>query len=145
MSASVSAPSMHWKRLRPCRRKHSVCGLNSCAVATLLAAVPGLAAAPRIAAPAYIVLNPATGETLAQRAADRELPMASTTKMWKPSSEEVRRIVAELVPVIDECVRRSACLLAGTPVLAEVDGNRTRRTGITRATRFEGGGRHQVA
>jgi len=50
-------------------------------LATLLAAVPGLAAAPKIAAPAYIVLNPATGETLAQRAADRELPMASTTKI----------------------------------------------------------------
>lgn len=50
-------------------------------LATLLAAVPGLAAAPRVAAPAYIVLNPATGETLAQRAADRELPMASTTKI----------------------------------------------------------------
>jgi D-alanyl-D-alanine carboxypeptidase (penicillin-binding protein 5/6) len=50
-------------------------------LATLLAAVPGLAAAPRVAAPAYIVVNPATGETLAQRAADRELPMASTTKI----------------------------------------------------------------
>ncbi|HMN99408.1 MAG TPA: D-alanyl-D-alanine carboxypeptidase family protein [Miltoncostaeaceae bacterium] len=50
-------------------------------MAILLAAVPGLAAAPRIAAPAYIVLNPATDEVLAQRAADRELPMASTTKI----------------------------------------------------------------
>jgi serine-type D-Ala-D-Ala carboxypeptidase (penicillin-binding protein 5/6) len=50
-------------------------------MATLLAAVPGIAAAPRVAAPAYIVVNPATGETLAQRAADRELPMASTTKI----------------------------------------------------------------
>jgi D-alanyl-D-alanine carboxypeptidase (penicillin-binding protein 5/6) len=50
-------------------------------MATLLAAVPGIAAAPRVAAPAYIVLDPATGETLAQRAADRELPMASTTKI----------------------------------------------------------------
>ena len=29
--------------------------------------------------------------------------------------------------------------------VAEVDGNRTRRTGIARPTRFEGGGRHQVA
>ena len=28
--------------------------------------------------------------------------------------------------------------------LAEVDGNRTRRTGITRPTRFEGGGVHQA-
>ena len=28
--------------------------------------------------------------------------------------------------------------------LAEVDGNRTRRTGIARPTRFEGGGAHQV-
>lgn len=27
---------------------------------------------------------------------------------------------------------------------AEVDGNRTRRTGIARANRFEGGGAHQV-
>jgi hypothetical protein len=33
-----------------------------------------------------------------------------------------------------------------TPVdpLAEVDGNRTRRTGIARPNRFEGGGAHQV-
>ena len=29
-------------------------------------------------------------------------------------------------------------------VVAEVDGNRTRRTGIARPTRFEGGGAHQV-
>ena len=29
-------------------------------------------------------------------------------------------------------------------VLAEVDGNRTRRTGIARPNRFEGGGAHQV-
>ena len=28
--------------------------------------------------------------------------------------------------------------------MAEVDGNRTRRTGIARPTRFEGGGSHQV-
>ena len=28
--------------------------------------------------------------------------------------------------------------------VAEVDGNRTRRTGIARPTRFEGGGAHQV-
>jgi len=63
---------------------------------------------------------------------------------WKPTRDEVRRIVAELRPVIDECVRRSDHMLA-VAALAEVDGNRTRRTGITRATRFEGGGRHQVA
>lgn len=29
-------------------------------------------------------------------------------------------------------------------VLAEVDGNRTRRTGVSRPNRFEGGGAHQV-
>ena len=28
--------------------------------------------------------------------------------------------------------------------MAEVDGNRTRRTGITRPSRFEGGGAHQA-
>jgi hypothetical protein len=32
----------------------------------------------------------------------------------------------------------------GRPGLAEVDGNRTRRTGVARPTRFEGGGAHQV-
>jgi hypothetical protein len=71
--------------------------------------------------------------------------MATTTMGWQPSSDEVRQIVAELTPVIDECVRRSRLFLATAAELAEVDGNRTRRTGITRATRFEGGGRHQVA
>ncbi len=39
------------------------------------------AAAPTVDASAYILVNPATGETLAQRAPDRELPMASTTKI----------------------------------------------------------------
>ena len=28
--------------------------------------------------------------------------------------------------------------------MAEVDGNRTRRAGVARPTRFEGGGAHQV-
>ena len=32
----------------------------------------------------------------------------------------------------------------GFRAVAEVDGNRTRRTGIARPTRFEGGGAHQV-
>ena len=31
-----------------------------------------------------------------------------------------------------------------TRPIAEVDGNRTRRTGIARPTRFEGGGAHQA-
>jgi hypothetical protein len=30
------------------------------------------------------------------------------------------------------------------PIDTEVDGNRTRRTGIARPNRFEGGGAHQV-
>jgi hypothetical protein len=45
------------------------------------------------------------------------------TSTWKPSSEEIRAIVAELSPVIDECVRRSFVLLAGltpTPALVGV-------------------------
>lgn len=34
--------------------------------------------------------------------------MATTTNTsWVPTAEEVRRIVAELRPVIDECVSRS--------------------------------------
>jgi hypothetical protein len=36
--------------------------------------------------------------------------MAATP--WEPSEDEVRRIVAELRPVIDECVRRSRRELA---------------------------------
>ncbi len=39
------------------------------------------AAPPTVDAAAYILVDPATGETLAQRAPDRKLPMASTTKI----------------------------------------------------------------
>ena len=39
---------------------------------------------------------------------------------------------------------RLGWLLSPVDALAEVDGNRTRRTGIARPTRFEGGGAHQV-
>src|SRR5712692_3362429 len=39
---------------------------------------------------------------------------------------------------------RSARPVAWDGGLAEVDGNRTRRTGSARPTRFEGGGAHQV-
>jgi hypothetical protein len=38
--------------------------------------------------------------------------MATTTHGWKPSADEVRRIVAELAPVIDACVARSEQQLA---------------------------------
>jgi hypothetical protein len=31
----------------------------------------------------------------------------TTTTPWVPTADEVRRIVAELRPVIDECVNRS--------------------------------------
>ena len=37
--------------------------------------------------------------------------MKSTSSDWVPTAEEVRRIVAELRPVIDECVSRSHRLL----------------------------------
>lgn len=55
-------------------------------LAVLLATAPVAAAAvagppPTIDAAAYIVEDPVTGEVLAQRAPDRELPMASTTKI----------------------------------------------------------------
>jgi D-alanyl-D-alanine carboxypeptidase (penicillin-binding protein 5/6) len=51
------------------------------AVASLVVAPLGRAAAPTPDAAAYILVDPATGETLAARAPDRELPMASTTKI----------------------------------------------------------------
>ena len=50
-------------------------------LALLVAAWPARAAAPTVDADAYIVVEPATGEVLAQRAPDRGLPMASTTKI----------------------------------------------------------------
>lgn len=51
------------------------------ALASVISAPVARAAAPTVAAAAYILVNPATGETLAERAPDRELPMASTTKI----------------------------------------------------------------
>lgn len=51
------------------------------ALALLVAAWPARAAAPTVDADAYVVVDPATGEVLAQRAPDRGLPMASTTKI----------------------------------------------------------------
>jgi hypothetical protein len=35
-----------------------------------------------------------------------------TTPAWTPTKDEVKRIVAELRPVIDECVARANQLLA---------------------------------
>ena len=41
--------------------------------------------------------------------------MATTTNAtWVPTAEEVRRIVAELRPVIDECVSRSRRMLGSS-------------------------------
>ena len=51
------------------------------ALTLLVAAWPARAAAPAVDADAYLLVDPATNEVLAQRAPDRELPMASTTKM----------------------------------------------------------------
>ncbi|WP_217913427.1 D-alanyl-D-alanine carboxypeptidase family protein [Miltoncostaea marina] len=50
-------------------------------LASVVAAPAAAAPAPEVAAAAYILVNPRTGETLAQRAPDRELAMASTTKI----------------------------------------------------------------
>jgi hypothetical protein len=33
------------------------------------------------------------------------------TATWKPTTDEVRRIVAELAPVIDKCVAKSTAFL----------------------------------
>jgi D-alanyl-D-alanine carboxypeptidase (penicillin-binding protein 5/6) len=52
------------------------------AIALLLGAAPLRGAdPPPVDAAAYIVVDQGTGETLARKAADRELPMASTTKI----------------------------------------------------------------
>lgn len=41
--------------------------------------------------------------------------MGTTVEEWAPTKEEVRCIIAELRPVIDECVMRANQLLATTP------------------------------
>jgi hypothetical protein len=40
------------------------------------------------------------------------MAVPTTTTTWSPTREEVRRIVAELRPVIDECVSRANRMLA---------------------------------
>jgi len=49
--------------------------------AALVSAAPAVAAVPAPAGRAYLLVDPDTGETLAGRNADVQLPMASTTKM----------------------------------------------------------------
>ena len=51
------------------------------ALAALVVAPLAGAAVPPVRATAYILVDPETEETLAERAPDRELPMASTTKI----------------------------------------------------------------
>lgn len=59
--------------------------IAAAALAAGLVAVPGpadsVAASPRIEARSWLLIDARTGETLAQRAPNRRLPMASTTKM----------------------------------------------------------------
>jgi hypothetical protein len=55
---------------------------------------------------------------------------------------------ARLPPGIQRTLAARVCrtrhMQADGSMLAEVDGNRTRRTGIARPNRVEGGGAHQV-
>jgi len=55
--------------------------LAALALLPLAPAAAAGATAPTVDAEAYIVIDPATGESFAQRAPDRKLPMASTTKI----------------------------------------------------------------
>lgn len=67
--------------------------------ALLAAAIPARAAAPAPQAAAYILVNPATGETLARRAPDLSLPMASTTKIMTGLVAVTRTRPEELVTI----------------------------------------------
>jgi serine-type D-Ala-D-Ala carboxypeptidase (penicillin-binding protein 5/6) len=51
------------------------------AVLALLLLAPAGGAVPAVDAVSYLLVNPASGEVLAERSPDRPLPMASTTKM----------------------------------------------------------------
>ena len=50
---------------------------------------------------------------------EREWEMATAATTWTPTRDEVRRIVAELRPVIDECVNRANRLLAAAAAQPE--------------------------
>jgi serine-type D-Ala-D-Ala carboxypeptidase (penicillin-binding protein 5/6) len=67
--------------------------------ALLAAAIPAHAAVPAPQAAAYILVNPATGETLARRAPDRSLPMASTTKIMTALVAVTRTRPEDLVTI----------------------------------------------
>jgi D-alanyl-D-alanine carboxypeptidase (penicillin-binding protein 5/6) len=55
--------------------------LVAVAVAALVFAAPGYAGAPAVSGRAYLVVNPATGEVLAQKRALARVPIASITKL----------------------------------------------------------------
>jgi D-alanyl-D-alanine carboxypeptidase (penicillin-binding protein 5/6) len=86
------------------------------AALALLALLPAPALGQRaIEAEAYIVINPATGETLSERLPDRELPMASTTKIMTAlivlESADVDRVLT--VPASAEVGGSSGGLVPG--------------------------------
>ncbi len=55
--------------------------LIAVAAAGLIVAAPAQASAPKVNARAFVVVDSATGDVLAQQAADRRLPIASITKL----------------------------------------------------------------
>ena len=68
--------------------------------------------------------------------------MTRTTIMaWRVVARSGRPLRS---PTADSVVTSGSLTAGHARSVAEVDGNRTRRTGIARPTRFEGGGAHQV-
>lgn len=68
-------------------------------IAAVALTTSAVAAPPTIGARAYILVNPETDEVLVQRAADRRLPMASTTKMMTAIVTRERAELDDLVVV----------------------------------------------
>jgi D-alanyl-D-alanine carboxypeptidase (penicillin-binding protein 5/6) len=95
----------------------------ACALATLLVAPVARAAVPTVHAAAYILVNPATGETLAERAPDRELPMASTTKIMTALVvlEQAKLDARFRVPAAAAAIEGSSGLLETGEVLSVRD------------------------
>ena len=85
-------------------------------IAVAAVAAPAVSAPPPVTARAYILVNPATEEVLVERAADRKLPMASTTKMMTAivTLERTRlRDVAVVPRVADALGGSTSGLVAG--------------------------------
>ncbi len=79
----------------------------------------------------------------ATKALSRSLETSSLNREFVMHDVGAGPLPAEVHRTLAARHRRSTAVATRFRLLAEVDGNRTRRTRIARSNRFEGGGAHQ--